>query len=281
MKDQRDNDAQRLVGGDFSGIQPYIYQITSKYAKRNLKGRSFYLQLLSDSIVRYLLSRLKLGEDNVIYNAGGCFYITMPDTEECVGRLRSSIEHIEETMLQYHGTSLYVAIDSVVLERGALGDTFEKLFARRDAAKQHRYSALLKKQKSTFLQPICENYNIVDCVTGAPFAMGEQAERFFKDDDQDVADAYKKAIRSILSKAEECREKECVLRVGHASGWRFMTGAWAENQFDDATWRQLQDASRPHNRNYEQYRFPKTRRVFLKGDDGIGVLGFVKLKIVE
>lgn len=178
MKDQRDNDAQRLVGGDFSGIQPYIYQITSKYAKRNLKGRSFYLQLLSDSIVRYLLSRLKLGEDNVICNAGGCFCITMPDTEECVGRLRSSIEHIEETMLQYHGTSLYVAIDSVVLERGALGDTFEKLFARRDAAKQHRYSALLKKQKSTFFQPICENYNIVDCVTGAPFAMGEQAEQY-------------------------------------------------------------------------------------------------------
>lgn len=109
----------------------------------------------------------------------------------------------------------------------------------------------------------------------------EEVERFFKDDDQDVADAYKKAIRSILRKAEKCREKECVLRVGHASGWRFMTGAWAENQFDDATWRQLQDASRPHNRNYEQYRFPKTRRVFLKGDDGIGVLGFVKLKIVE
>ena len=36
-----------LVGGDFSGIQKYIYKIASKHAGRSLKGRSFYLHLLS------------------------------------------------------------------------------------------------------------------------------------------------------------------------------------------------------------------------------------------
>ncbi|MCB0642895.1 MAG: hypothetical protein KDC44_14705, partial [Phaeodactylibacter sp.] len=35
-----------LIGGDLSGIQDFIYDIVSKTAAKNLKGRSFYLQLL-------------------------------------------------------------------------------------------------------------------------------------------------------------------------------------------------------------------------------------------
>lgn len=47
-----------LIGADLSGIQSYIYQVVSKYAGKNLKGRSFYLRILSDSIVRFLLKEL-------------------------------------------------------------------------------------------------------------------------------------------------------------------------------------------------------------------------------
>ena len=37
-----------MVGGDISGIQKFIYNITSSKAAMSLKGRSFYLQLLRD-----------------------------------------------------------------------------------------------------------------------------------------------------------------------------------------------------------------------------------------
>jgi CRISPR type III-A-associated RAMP protein Csm5 len=96
------------------------------------------------------------------------------------------------------------------------------------------------------------------------------------DDDSDKVSAYLETIRSILSIVNECNEgKECVLRIGHGSGWRFITGAWAErlNNFDSL----VVPVSRPSNSKYKQYDFPKTRRV----DDQCELLGFVKLSILE
>lgn len=40
----------KLVCGDFSGIQKFIYKITSKGAAKGLRGRSLYIQLLCDAV---------------------------------------------------------------------------------------------------------------------------------------------------------------------------------------------------------------------------------------
>lgn len=69
-----------------------------------------------------------------------------------------------------------------------------------------------------------------------------------------------------------CKDgKECVLRIGHGSGWRFITGAWSEklNSFNPV----VISAARPNNFRYNEYNFPKTRRV----DEECELLGFVKL----
>lgn len=98
-----------------------------------------------------------------------------------------------------------------------------------------------------------------------------------KDNDaSDKVSAYLETIDSILTRVNECKEeKECVLRIGHGSGWRFITGAWAErlNNFDSL----VIPVSRPSNFKYEKYDFPKTRRV----DDQCELLGFVKLTLLE
>ncbi len=60
-----------LVGGDLSGIQKYIYGIIARGAAKNLKGRSFYLQLLIDNIVNFLIKELELFDANIIYKTGG------------------------------------------------------------------------------------------------------------------------------------------------------------------------------------------------------------------
>lgn len=96
------------------------------------------------------------------------------------------------------------------------------------------------------------------------------------DDDTDKVSLYIEKIQGILEQTQSCEvEKECVLRIGHGSGWRFITGAWAEKlkNFDSV----VVPASRPKNFKYEQFDFPKTRRV----DDECELLGFVKLSIVE
>ena len=71
-----------LIGGDIPGIQDFVYTITSKGAAKGLRGRSFFIQLLGDAVVRRLLSDLELCPANVIYNAGGNFMVLGPKGEE-------------------------------------------------------------------------------------------------------------------------------------------------------------------------------------------------------
>lgn len=100
-------------------------------------------------------------------------------------------------------------------------------------------------------------------------------EREANDASDHVAN-YLEKIEDMLDTARKCEKgKECVLRIGHGSGWRFITGAWTEglNNFTSV----VVPASRPKNHQYEEYDFPKTRRV----DDQCELLGFVKLSILE
>lgn len=90
-------------------------------------------------------------------------------------------------------------------------------------------------------------------------------------------DKYIKNIKKIKDYAIECAsgKKSCILRIGHGSGWRFITGAWPEKLkiFDSDIVRK----ARPKNdKLYSQYEFPKTRRV----DDECELLGFVRLTIL-
>lgn len=70
-----------LVGGDISGIQKFIYDISSNKAALSLKGRSFYLQLLIDSIIQRILSRVDATWGNVVYSSGGKFYMLLPNVD--------------------------------------------------------------------------------------------------------------------------------------------------------------------------------------------------------
>ena len=93
------------------------------------------------------------------------------------------------------------------------------------------------------------------------------------------ADSYIEFIEDILGEAEDVQcGKECVLRIGHASGWRFTTGAWTEKLdcFDN----RIVPMARPNNSEYTQYDFPKSRRVYEIEDNEVDILGFVKLTLV-
>jgi len=66
-----------LIAGDFPGIQKTLFTISSQGAAKGLRGRSFFLQLLSDAVVRLLVGEkyLNLPSMNVIYVAGGNFLL--------------------------------------------------------------------------------------------------------------------------------------------------------------------------------------------------------------
>lgn len=88
------------------------------------------------------------------------------------------------------------------------------------------------------------------------------------------ASEYVLNMEKILHEIRQCVSgKECVLRIGHASGWRFMTGAWPEDLKNFKS--DIVPASRYNNKIYTQYDFPKSRRL----DENSGIWGFVKLSV--
>lgn len=99
--------------------------------------------------------------------------------------------------------------------------------------------------------------------------------------EEDGVRDYLNAIRNVIKETSKCTPGECVLRVGHASGWRFTTGAWTEALNDDK-WDALKNIARPGNQQrYYGMRFPKSRRVNYQRGEELTLLGFVKLSIVE
>ena len=93
-------------------------------------------------------------------------------------------------------------------------------------------------------------------------------------DNSDKVSEYIGKMKDILDAINSCEKgKDCVLRIGHGSGWRFITGAWTESLDNFAS--DVIPASRPNDKSYSQYDFPKTRRV----DTQCDLLGFVKLSL--
>lgn len=92
----------------------------------------------------------------------------------------------------------------------------------------------------------------------------------------DGQDDYLDQLDIILDMIEACQPNECVLRIGQASGWRFVTGAWLEDidkcYFKDV----IVSQCRPKNFYYKDYPFPKSRRI----DNSSNVFGFVKLTVL-
>lgn len=180
MDEKKNEKPFLLIGADFSGIQPYIYQVVSKYAGKNLKGRSFYLRILSDAVARFLLKELKLFQSNIIYNSGGSFYILAPNTRFVREKLDQAVRKIEKNMFHSHGTSLYLAIESIEVSKEALmnqdkenlTDLWGNLFVKRDEKKNKKFSYLVSNSYSQFFEPLSIGLE-TDKITGEAIEKGE------------------------------------------------------------------------------------------------------------
>lgn len=134
-----------LVGGDISGVQDFIYTIASKGAAKTLRGRSFYLQLLTESALRFVLRRLELPYTNVIYSGGGNFFLlAAPSARDKLPEIRAELSHI---LLHQHGTALYLALGCAEVpedgfQPGKLPQSWDAMHAAVNQAKQQRYAEL-------------------------------------------------------------------------------------------------------------------------------------------
>lgn len=97
---------------------------------------------------------------------------------------------------------------------------------------------------------------------------------FFNAEEGDVED-YLSNLEEILISVNNCVPgKECVLRIGQASGWKFITGAWTERLDEDVFYDLIVPMCRDQKK-YGDFVFPKSRRVGDQSD----LFGFVKLSM--
>jgi CRISPR-associated protein Csm1 len=134
-----------LVGGDVSGVQDFIYTITARGAAKGLRGRSFYLEALTEAVARYVLRRLELPITNLIYAGGGHFYLLAPGGAE--GDLEAIRAEISRTLLEHHGGALYLAlgwtpVTASGFDREAFGAHWLQTSQAMNAAKRRRFSEL-------------------------------------------------------------------------------------------------------------------------------------------
>lgn len=132
---------------------------------------------------------------------------------------------------------------------------------------KNKFSALGKMPND--FHDISSLFNLINIHT--QHLLEEEIE-YWKEIDKTGAEIYIETMEELLKESVSCKKgKSCILRIGHGSGWRFITGAWAES-LDNFT-PDVTNAARPKNFQYTEYDFPKTRRI----DEDDYLLGFVKL----
>jgi len=142
---RRDAPLVLLVGGDVSGVQDFIYSITAKGAAKGLRGRSFYLELLTEAVVRFILRELGLPITNLLYTGGGHFYLLAPLGVE--GELEKVRAQVSGKLLAHHLGDLYLALgwteaSANDFDRARFSSRWQAVSQEMNKAKRQRFAEL-------------------------------------------------------------------------------------------------------------------------------------------
>ena len=173
----RNEKIYRLVSGDISGIQDFIYTIPSKGALKTLRGRSLYIDLLLEEFIDEYLEQIGLSRANVLYSGGGHFYILAPNIED----IKKSIDKLQAKMnrwlMENIGINLYLAIGTAecsannLMKSEAQGNLFAIVNKKLKDDKTIRYSKdedflehifNVEKEKDTAKKECNICHNLVD-----------------------------------------------------------------------------------------------------------------------
>ena len=108
-KDFYDKEVFQLCTLDVSGIQKFIYTISTKNALRMLRARSFYLDMMMEHLIDELLGKEGLSRTNLIYAGGGHCYLLIPNTNMASDIFDRFLQETNEWFLENFGTALYIA----------------------------------------------------------------------------------------------------------------------------------------------------------------------------
>lgn len=147
---------------DQSGIQDFIYNIASQKAAKSLKGRSFYLQMLMDSIVQRILKHGKINSSlaSVLYSSGGKAFLILPNLKNITEALKDLEVELLYEIYEKHKGRLYLCMDYVELSydenskpiidgeiKSNTGDLWKALREKTDKKKYQPFLNLMQSEQ--------------------------------------------------------------------------------------------------------------------------------------
>ncbi|MBA7646713.1 hypothetical protein ES703_54479 [subsurface metagenome] len=139
-----------LIGGDLSGIQNFLYTITSQNALKTLRARSFFLEILNEHLVDRVLVLAKLTRVNLIYSGGGVFYVLAPNIPTIKQELNNFKRDFNKWLYDEFGTKLFLAVTRIEISQESLlnniTQSWEEISQALFTEKQHKFSDLIKSK---------------------------------------------------------------------------------------------------------------------------------------
>lgn len=156
-----------LVRGDISGVQRFIYTISSKGALKSLRARSLYVELLSNHIPALILERLALPPSNLIFCGGAQFTLLLPNTPEAEKALREVKDETNEWLWENFRGRLYLALQWLPLSQ-------EELNGWDLRGKQDELAAMLEREKLRKFVGLSQLFQPEEVEAGVCERCGEQ-----------------------------------------------------------------------------------------------------------
>ncbi len=135
-----------LIFGDISGLQDFIYTISSKRALRSLKGRSICLELLNRASAYKILAAIELPITNLISCSPGSFIILAPNLEKVEEKLIEVRKEINRNFLEEFGGDIYFSIGWISFDKNRAKEIVEVIDEAKkkvEENKRRRFSELL------------------------------------------------------------------------------------------------------------------------------------------
>lgn len=207
-----------LYAGDISGIQDYIFKISQVQGiggiARRLRGRSFYIVMMAETLARHIANRFSLSQANINFCGGGNFELLLPNTKEVCIFINEFEKEINGWLLeQFHGDLGFVA---AFIEMSAT-DLKERFGKMKDAlgdrlteAKQKKYHTHLESD-SFWVDGIKRDGQITVCkscnlnLVGTEVTVCEQCEL-----DRDIGTFLPKAEFITFSAGAQPHNEDCL-----------------------------------------------------------------------
>lgn len=145
-----------LIAGGLSGIQNFIYTISSDGALKSLRARSFYLELATEEVVQQLLSELKLPRTSIIYAGGSNLYLLAPS--DVAEKVQKKCQEINQWLREAFQEKVFLAIDVETCKvenvaTPAFRDTWNRAIKKVNQQKTQRLSAVAESDLKQILKP--------------------------------------------------------------------------------------------------------------------------------